>query len=141
MKTFKYILQIVSAFLYSNLFTGIMYLVIVLPLAWIISLPWWGMLLVLVFGGGIIEGIISFLTAGGLLPFAWIVKGNIVSLCLSLLIIIFNLGRSTIVLWQSLVGNGFWAVMLAVVFTGFVIQLLLATIPTLISMRSEDWHD
>lgn len=138
MKTFKYILQVVSAFLYSNLFTGIMYLVMVLPIAWIISLPWWGMLLVLVFGGGIIEGIISILTAGGLLPFAWIVKGNIVSLCLSLLIIIFNLGRSTIVLWQSLVGNGFWAVMLAVVFTGFVIQLLLATVPTLISMRSED---
>ena len=138
MNILKYLAQIVASIVYSNLFTGLMYLIIVLPIAWVLSLPWWGILLVIVLGGGIIEGIISLLQVLGIMPYTWIVKNNTTALVLSILIILFNLGRSTFVLWKSLIGQGTLAIILAIVFTGLIIQLVFSVIPALITFKNEE---
>lgn len=134
----KYFLQIISAIFYTCLFTGIMYLVMVLPIAFIVSLPWWGMLLILLIGGGIIEGLISVFQIIGLLPYSWIVKDNSVAMWISILLMSFNLGRSTWMLWESLIGHGFWAITIALVFSGMVLQLLISASTSIIGLKNNN---
>ena len=128
MKVLKYIGQILAAFIYTCIFTGIMYLVITIPIAYIISLPWWGILLFIFIGGGILEGIIQVLGALGILPYAWITKDNIVSTGLSVLLVLFNVGINIFNLWHVLAGNGKWAIVFGVVVTVMLLQFVYVAI-------------
>ena len=123
----KYVLQILASLVYSYLYTAIMYIVVVLPLAYIISLPWWGMLLVIFFAGGIIEGLTNLLGGIGSVPFFWIVKKNVVAKFLSICVVVSNLGYCTITMWKHIWGNGFWAIILGIVVTIMMFQLAYVT--------------
>ena len=136
MKVINYIGQILAAPIYTCLFTGIMYFVIILPLAYIITLPWWAMLMVIFIAGGILEGLISLLTAVGTIPFVWIVKKNTVALVIASFIAIFNIGCNIVKLWQVLLGNGFWAILFAIIATSMLLQFAYVTIFSLIGLYS-----
>ena len=123
----KYLAQILASVVYSYFYTAIMYLVIVLPLTFVLSLPWWGMLLTILFAGGLIEGITNLLAGFGSIPFFWILKKNVVAKYLAICITIANLGYCIITMWKSLLGNGFWAITLGLVVTAMVIKLVWAT--------------
>ena len=128
----KYIGQILAAFIYTCLFTGIMYLIITVPLAFIISLPWWGILLFVFIGGGILEGIIQMLGGVGIIPYMWIAKKNIVAAGLSILLVLFNVGMNTYKLWQYIWGHGNWAIVFAIVATVMLLQFIYVAITGII---------
>jgi hypothetical protein len=66
MKAIKYLSQILAALIYTPLYTGIMYFVIVFPVLWIVHLSTWKMIVAFIFLGAILEGIISILQVLGL---------------------------------------------------------------------------
>ena len=128
MKVLKFIGQILAAVFYTCIFTGIMYYIIVLPLAFVLTLPWWGIMLFIFLGGGILEGIISLLCGAGLVPYTWISNNNIVSTMISILLILFNVGVNIYRVWQFLWGNGTLAIVFGVVVTVMLLQFIYASI-------------
>lgn len=132
----KYIGQILAAIVYTCIFTGIMYLVITLPLAFIISLPWWGILLFILIGGGILEGIIQMLGTFGVMPYLWIAKENSVATAISMFLVLFNVGSNIYRLWVSLLGQGTWAIIFGVVATVLLLQFVYTAIMGIIMARS-----
>ena len=83
MRALKSIGQVLAAVVYTCLFTGLLYLILVLPLGWIISLETKTMILALIFLGGIIQALIVGAQVLLMIPYAWIVKKNIVALVIS----------------------------------------------------------
>ena len=130
--SFKIVGQILASILYTALFSGLMYLLIVLPLAWIVSLPVWAMVLFLLFGCPIIFGLIHLAQEYAAYPFSWIVKENPVSLVLSIGILAFCVVRSTIYLWQMNGGAGFWPAVVCVVATIELLWLLVRVVPAIV---------
>lgn len=61
MKAIKFIGQVLASLVYTPLYTGIMYVAIVLPAAWILSLSFWKMVVAFIVFGGFIEGLIHVL--------------------------------------------------------------------------------
>lgn len=127
MKALKFIGQILAALVYTCIYTGIMYYVIVLPIAWVLTLPWWGIVLYLFIGGGIIEGIISLLSGIGLVPYAWIVSKNAIATTISIFLILFNVSINIFRVWQFLWGNGTLAVIFGIVVTVMLLQFIYAS--------------
>ena len=136
MKVLKYIGQILAAIIYTCIFTGIMYLIITIPLAFIISLPWWGILLFVVIGGGLLEGIIQMLGTFGIAPYLWIVNGNSGAAVISVLLVLFNVGSNIYRLWVSIAGQGNWAIVFGIVATGLLLQFVYIAIVGIVMARS-----
>ncbi len=120
----KYIGQLLAAIVYTSLFTGIMYLIITVPLAFIISLPWWGILLFIIIGGGILEGLIQMLGTLGLIPYTWICDNNMLATWISILLVLFNVGMNIYRLWASIVGQGVWAIVFGIIASVLLLQLI-----------------
>lgn len=137
MKVFKFIGQILAAVVYTCIFTGIMYYVIVLPLAFVLTLPWWGIALFIFLGGGILEGIISLLCGAGLLPYAWISNKNVVSTTISILLILFNVGANIYRVWQYLWDSGTLAVIFGIVITVMLLQFIYASVYGIFGLYKE----
>ena len=135
MKALKYIGQILSVLVYTPIYTGIMYLVIVFPAIWILSLSLGKMILCLIVLGGIIEGLITLLQAFGLLPFAWIVKDNPVSFCISISLCVILPLYNVYSLWRQIYGYGTWAIVIAVILSVMLLQFIYGTILGLIGFR------
>ena len=113
-----------------------MYFAIILPLAYIVTLPWWAMIIVIFLVGGVIEGLISLLIAVGTIPYIWIVKKNAVALVIASIVAIFNIGCNILKLWQVSLGNGFWAILFAIIATGMLLQFAYVTIFSLLGLYS-----
>ena len=128
MKEIKYFIQIVAAIAYSCFFTGLVYIAITYPLAYIISLAWWKMLLFLLFFGGILEAIIGMLGVLVIAPFAWIVKKNSVAKYVSICIIIANFGLNIVHTWKAVWGYGFWAFVFGLVVTFLLLQFIFVSV-------------
>ena len=86
------------------------------------------MILVLILLGGVIQGLIIGLQTLLLMPYMWIVKKNIVALIISIGLILFNLVRSDILLWQSVSGQGRTAIVVGVIITLLLLEALWASI-------------
>ena len=141
MKAVKYIGQIIAAILYTCLFTGIMYLIIVLPLGWILSLSTWLMILLFIFLGGLIQAIQTTLVSYASIPYIWIVKKNIVSLSLSILLIVFNMFRSCVMLWNDLSKQGVIAIVFAIVVTIIIILFIVGSVSGIIGYYNETKYE
>ncbi len=58
MKTLKSIGQILAAIVYTCIFTGLLYIILVLPLAWLLTLNTKVMILLLIILGGLLQALI-----------------------------------------------------------------------------------
>lgn len=128
MKALNSIGQVLAAVAYTCLYTGLIYLITVFPVAWLLSLNTKVMILVLILLGGVIQGLIIGLQTLLLMPYMWIVKKNIVALIISIGLILFNLVRSDILLWQSVSGQGRTAIVVGVIITLLLLEALWASI-------------
>lgn len=124
----KRILQTICALLYTPIYTGIMYVAIVYPIMWVLTLSFWKMIVAIIILGGLIEGLIAFLQSIGVLPYAWIVKQNNfarwISMVLCVLLPLFN-GFS---LWASLISHGLWGIVCAIILSIMLIQFVIGSI-------------
>lgn len=134
----KYLGQLLAAFLYTSLFTGIMYLIITIPLAFVISLPWWGMLLIILIGGGILEGLIEILGTLGLIPYAWITDNNMLATWISIIIAVLNVGINIYHLWAFLLGQGTWAIIFGVVATALLLQFIYKIVVGIVIAKNKE---
>lgn len=132
----KYIGQIFASIVYTCLFTGIMYLVITIPLAYVIAFQWWGILLYILIGGVLLEGLIQLMGTIGIMPYIWIVKNNIVATSISILLALFNVGTNIYNLWVSLAGHGTWAVIFGLVVTLLLLQFLFMLFTGITAIKS-----
>lgn len=136
-KAFKYILQVLSAFLYTPLYTGIMYLAIVFPVYWILSLSFWKMVVAIVFLGGVIEGLRAFLQTAGIFPFAWIVKGNKFALGISSALCVISPILNAVMLWRLWLGHGAFGILIAVVFSLMLLWFAVTSIIVLFNCYND----
>ena len=138
MKELKVIGQFFAAIVYTCLFTGIMYMLLVLPLSWFMTLKIKTMILVGIFFGGIIEYVIIGLQALLMIPYAWIIKNNIVALVISIGLILFNLIYNDVTVWRTTTSYGTEGIVVAVIITLLIAQTILTSIPAIMSLYKED---
>jgi hypothetical protein len=137
MKAIKYLSQILAALIYTPLYTGIMYLVIVLPVLWIVHLSTWKMIVAFIFLGAILEGIITILQVLGLIPFTWIVKNNRVSLLISVAACVLLPLYNIVSLFMILSKYGDFGICTAFVLTGFLVQFIYMSVIGIIGIKGE----
>lgn len=128
MKELKIVGQVIAAIAYTCLFTGLMYMLFMLPLSWLLTLKPVILILVLVIFGGLMQFVFFGLQTILLMPYSWIVKDNKVSFWISVALIIFNLIRSDVMVWKSLLGNGVSAVAIALIITALIIEIIIFSI-------------
>ena len=128
MKGLKSIGQVLAAVAYSCLYTGLIYLITVFPIAWLMSFDTKVIVLIVIFLGGLIQFLIFGLQALLTMPYYWIVKNNIVALIISIGLIVFNLVRSDVLLWQNVSGQGRTAIVVGVIITLLLLEALWASI-------------
>lgn len=104
----KYLLQILSSIVYTLLVSSIFYFIVVLPIMFIVSLPWWAILLFILLLGGIIEGLKDVITVFVFMPYMWICKRNIISTGLATIILLATFIRYAYILFTFEEGTGFW---------------------------------
>lgn len=138
MKAFKSIGQVLAAIVYACVYTGLLYLILVLPIALYLSLSTKMMVLVAILAGGIIEGILIGAQVLIMMPYAWIVRNNMVALIVSICLVLFNLIRSDVMVWQSVQGHGTSGIVIAVIITLLILQAIITTIIGLVSAHSEN---
>lgn len=138
MRILKFSTQLLAALVYTPLYTGIMYMAILLPFSWIMSLPFWKMIVAFVVLGGLIEGLIAFLQMVGLMPFAWIVKRNKAALWVSTgLCVIFPI-LNIVSLWRMFLGHGTVGVVAAVILSIMFIQFVCGSVLSLCGLKSNE---
>ena len=112
-------------------------MILVLPLAWLLTLKPVVLILVLVMLGGLLQFVIFGLQTLLMLPYAWIVKHNVVALVISVGLMIFNLIRNDVAVWQSMLGQGRSAIVIAVIITILIVEALIMSVVGVISTYSE----
>lgn len=96
------------------------------------------MLLMFVVLGGLLEGIISLLQIFGVLPFVWITKENRVSLVISIVICALLPLYNIYSLWQSLYGQGTWAIVIAIILSIMLLQFIFVTVMGLLGINEKE---
>lgn len=130
-RVLEYIAQIVIALLYTAVFATAAYAITVIPLAFILSLSGWQIVLVLIIAGGLIEAIVTGLQFIIMLPFLWIVKRNIVALILCILSFIYNAISYIVNIWQ-IEHEGAWHFVCLLLVSVFILQIFgMATFSTI----------
>lgn len=122
MNVFKYLLQIVGALLYTGIYAAIAYLITVIPIARIISLSWWQILLFVSFLGGIVEAVISGLNVLIMIPFVWIVNKNAVSLVLCILSFVYSAVKFIAYIW-GIEHEGFGPFICLLIISGIILHI------------------
>lgn len=138
MRAIKYLAQILTALVYTPIYTGVMYLAIVFPVTWIISLSTWKMILALLFLSGLIEGIIMLLQMLGLLPYSWIVKDNKISLAISVGLCVVLPLYNIYSVWRIIWGHGSWAIVAGLIITFMILQFVLTSIGGILEVRNDE---
>lgn len=119
-KAIMYIAQIIGSVVYTSLFVMIMARLVIYPIAWVSSLPWWGILFVLFIGGSVLLGFVMIIHTITMAPYMWLVHKNIVACSLSIISFIVNTIRYSVGIWEfDLIDNN-W-----VIFTKIVMILSL----------------
>ncbi len=123
----KYILQILAAVIYSGIVCSIVFIITVLPEAWLLSLSWWKILLMLFFLGGIMYEIIHFLYTIVIVPFAWIHDKNLIATACSVLTFFINGIILCVQLWQ-IEHEGTWHFICLVLLSSTIITVFYTSI-------------
>lgn len=133
----KYLGQVLSALIYTPIYTGIMYFAIVFPVSWVLSLSFWKMIIAFLILGCIIEGLIGGLHILGLFPFAWIVKNNKVAFSISTgLCVIFPI-LNIIAIWREFIGHGTIGIIASIVITLMLLRFIYGSVISLYGLKVE----
>ena len=100
MKIIKYVLQILGAAALAFVVTWLLSRLIGLVFGWLLSLPNFWMLVVLVFGETILIGVLFSVASIISVPFLWTNNKNIVAVIISSLIVIIQIVLWIIYAWQ-----------------------------------------
>lgn len=138
MDCIKKIGQILASLIYTPLYTCIMYMAIVIPIVWIVTLSFWKMLAVLIIFSGILEGLVLLLQFLGLMPFSWIVRENKVSFWISVILCICLPICNVISLWKILLEHGDSGIVAAILMTLMFIQFIYGSILSLYGLKDKD---
>ena len=141
MKPLKQIGQVLAAIVYTCIFTGLLYLTLVLPIGWLLSLNTKMMILAVIVLGGIIQGIIFGLQVVLMMPYMWIVKKNIVALVISIGLILFNLIANDVQVWRTATADGGrTGIVLAIIISVLILEALVTSIYGVVEayMQSKD---
>lgn len=130
----KYIGQIIGGFLYSIIYTGIIYTITVFPLAYILLLPTWAIIVTALLCGGILFGIYSFFTSIGLVPFAWIIRNNKVAYGLSITTVIVYMLRNIYTLWSEMEGPATYVFIIEIIATIILIWFVCISVMGIIHL-------
>ncbi len=133
----KYLGQILSAIVYTPLYTGIMYLAIAYPFSWVMSLSFWKMVVAILVLGGLIEGLIASLQTFAMMPFAWIVKNNKVSFALSTGLCVILPICNIVSLWRAFLGHGAFGVVVAIILSIMLLQFVYGSVLVLCGLKRE----
>lgn len=141
MKLIKYIGQVLAAVIYTCILTGIMFTVITIPLAFILSLPWWGILIAVLLFGSIMEGIVMLIGSIGISPYVWIAKNNIIATSVSIILVLLNIGINVYRLWVTNSINGFWQVVFCIIASLLLLQFIFVAISGIVAAYKEVYDD
>lgn len=136
MKAIKYIGQIVGSFIYANIYTLILYFVTVIPVAFILTLDTWQIIVLIILIGGFLEFLQHIAMALSAIPFAWIVKNNITALICAIGLIVFNIGRIIYNVWQMSIGNGSMAIFIAIIVSLLLLKYLFFSVISFLHLYS-----
>ena len=125
MSIIKYISQLIGAFVYANIFSLILYVVTVLPLAFVLSLQAWQIIILIILFGGFLEFLQHTIIALSTVPFHWIVKGSLTALICAIGLIVYNVARNIYNVWIMSIGNGNMAVFVAIIITLFLLKFII----------------
>lgn len=141
MKPLKQIGQVLAAIVYTCIFTGLLYLTLVLPIGWLLSLNTKMMILAVIVLGGIIQGIVFGLQVVLMMPYMWIVKNNVVALVISIGLILANLIANDVQIWKvTAADGGKTGIVLAIIITILILEALITSISGVVGtyMQSKD---
>lgn len=137
MNTLKYVGQVLSSIIYTPIYTGVMYLLIVFPFMWIVTLSFWKMVIAVIVLGGIIEGVVMLLQTLGILPYSWIVKNNRVALFISIALCVLLSLYNVYALWKALIGFGAFGIISAIILSLMILQFVFGSITGMLSFYDE----
>lgn len=123
----KVIGQFIAALIYTPIYTCALYYAVVLVMGWMISLPWWAILLLVVFGATVL---LKFINMFALMPFFWISKDNKTASFTAGTLALFFIGYNIYNIWKACLGHGnmaiFFAVLVTLVFLYSLLYLFIA---------------
>ncbi len=123
----KWIAQVLGSIVYTFIFSALMYILMVWPIAWFLDLSgFWKVMVIFVFAG-IIQALITTVQVFATMPYVWLLKENIVATILSIGILAVNLVLNAINVWKECVGNGFWMIVLAIIITVLLLEVLIGS--------------
>ena len=138
MRTLKQIGQVLAEIIYTCLYTGLLYIILVLPLGWLMTLSTKWMIMVLLLVGGVAEGLIISANALLMIPYGWLVKQNMVAYIISIVLVLVNLTFNDVVLWKNMLAIGGKApIVFAVIITLLFIQAIVFTLIGITTCYSE----
>lgn len=135
MKALKKILQVLASLVYTPIYIFIIYLIMFAPMYFILSLSTNKMILAIIVVGGILEGLIIFVQALGLIPYRWIVKDNKVSLYTSFALCVLTPLYSLYNIWATTIDYGWKYIFITLVLSGLLVQFVFMTIYGLVEMN------
>jgi hypothetical protein len=112
------------------------YCIVVFPVAYIVTLPLWAIVVIYLFGGTLLIGLQSVFVNVGLMPFMWIVRNNKIALALSLITVVTCIGRNTYTLWTQTYGPEGYVTAIKIVSTLFILWLTYVSIAMIIKAHN-----
>lgn len=136
MNVIKYIAQVLSALIYTPIYTGLMYIIILFPTMWILDLSLGKMVLAIIFFGAILEGIVMLLQIIGLTPFMWINKNNKTAFIISTILCAIPPFLNIISIWMVCVKYGVRGFIAAIILSILLLQFIYGSISALMKLKS-----
>lgn len=121
----KYLAQILSAIIYTPIYAGLIYIIIVIPAMWLVTLSFGKMLCLVLLFSGLYEGCLSVLKVLGILPYAWILRENKIALGISISLCLLVTLYNGYILWKVLLGYGGGGIALGIILSLFLLQFLI----------------
>ena len=128
MKTIKYIGQLLAALIYSPIYVCILFVTVVLPFAWLLSLSTKWMIIALFFLSGIVECLVLLVRFIGLIPYVWILDKNKYAAGLSATICALLPLRYMYDVWVRFLNFGTTGIVAAIIISIFMLQAVIMTV-------------
>lgn len=127
----KYLGQILCSFLYTELFSILVFAIVIFPTVFVLSLSWWQMIIAILLLGGIIMAIRVFAYTSLLMPYHWINKNNGVATVISIILLAVNFIRYGYNVWTC-DGHGIWVILFCLFVTYELLSFFVSALPILI---------
>lgn len=139
---FKFLAQVLSAVVYTTFYMGVIYFIVfsLLPLlfVYVLTFPWWGILISYILLGGLLKWVIGMVQNFGAFPYFWIARKNVVSSTISVLWIVLSVGSNLYTMWKGIWGTNIWSIIFALIVTGLLVEFIFTSITAIIMAYDVD---